>query len=133
MPENERDSDPYDPYRFPELDTDTDDFDFDFEDGVRAPGRISKANHEAIQQGFQEMVEIAKRIAGTTGLTVGQIIDQWTATRTWKHVRKNMWNTYAQYFKDNHDAEIARISQGASRLLNYTYAPLIQCMRMQRH
>ena len=58
------------------------------------------------------MLKIAKGVAADTGLQVGQILDRWMLTRRKHASGPTMWNTYAQYFKLNHDAEISRITQG---------------------
>ena len=89
---------------------------------MRAPGRISKANHEAIDNAFEEVLAIAERVSTSTGLTPGQVFDQWMATRTRKHVMNNMWNVYSQYYTTNLATEHARLSSGM-------YEPL--CKPMQ--
>ena len=100
---------------------DDDDNIFDFNDdewvdeGPRAPGRVSKENQRLLQEGFQEVINIAKRVAAATNLAVGQVFDQWSAARSRKHLIKNMWNLYLRFFKKNALSEIGRLSDGTHR------------------
>ena len=110
---------------------DNDDNIFDFSDdewedeGPRAPGRVSNENRRLLQQGFQEVIEIAKKVAAATNLAVGQVFDQWSAARSRKHLIKNMWNLYLRFYKKNTLAEIGRLSDGAYRVGRVTLFSVI--------
>ena len=85
-------------------------------DGARkeqkTPGRISDANHRLIKEGFKAAVKLAADVASKTGLTTGQVLDQWSVSRAGKHLKNNMWNAYAKYFKAHTKQELARLTSG---------------------
>ena len=87
----------------------------DAEDDLKAVGRISDANLTLINHAFDEILTKAKSIAARTGLSTSQVFDQWTTMQNRKHVKKNLWNLYGAYFKDNEKQELARIADSEFR------------------
>ena len=92
---------------FEQVDTD----DVDDSDDPNAAGRISEASLERIKDGLLQVQKLAQGIATMTGLSTSQIFDRWMATSQRTHVKRNRWNLYSAYFKDNEEQERARLSE----------------------
>ena len=84
--------------------------DEDGSDHPNASGRISDVNLALVKDGFLEVMKLAKTVSQKTGLSTSQIFKQWFSINRRKHVRSNLWNLYAKYFKDNEKQELARLS-----------------------
>ena len=85
------------------------DSNIDDSDEEGAPGRISGASHEHIQNGFLEVQRLAKQVAKETGLSASQVWHQWASASQRTHTKRNRWNLYGMYFKDHEEQERARL------------------------
>ncbi|EJF60373.1 hypothetical protein DICSQDRAFT_171095 [Dichomitus squalens LYAD-421 SS1] len=99
-------------------DEDEDDEDVEEGDGPNATGRISEASLERVRDGLIQVQKSAKDIAAETGLSLSQVFDRWMSTSQRTHTKRNPWNLYSAYFKDNEEQELARLrepcAEGAS-------------------
>ena len=93
-----------------------DDDDADNSDDPNAAGRISEASLERIKNGLLQVQKLARGIAAETGLSASQVFDRWMAASQRTHVKRNRWNLYSAYFKDNEEQERARLSERESTL-----------------
>ena len=96
-------------------DDDDDDDDAEHSDDLNAaPGRISDASLQRIHEGLDEVQKLAKNIAAETGLSPSQVFHQWMSTSQRTHTKRNPWNLYSAYFKDNEQQERQRLKEGES-------------------
>ena len=79
-----------------------------------APGRISEANLERIKEGLHEVQKLARNIATETGLSPSQVFNKWMSTSQRTHTKRNPWNLYSAYFKDNEQQERQRLKERES-------------------
>ena len=79
-------------------------------DHPTATGRISGDNVAIVQEGFLDVMQLAKTVSLKTGLSTSQVFKQWSSINRRKHVRSNLWNLYAKYFKDHEKQELGRLS-----------------------
>ena len=84
------------------------------DDSNAAPGRISDASLQRIREGLDEVQKLAKNIATETGLSPSQVFHQWMSTSQRTHTKRNPWNLYSAYFKDNEHQERQRLKEGNS-------------------
>ncbi len=93
---------------------------------TKAVGRVSKANKAIIKNSFNEVIDIARQASKQTGLSVGQVYDQWNGKRTRHNIKSNKWNSYQVYNREHAAQERARLSQGEGyHSLRCTYSPRI--------
>ena len=81
-----------------------------------APGRISDASLERIQEGLHEVQKLAKDIATETGLSPSQVFHRWMSASQRTHTKRNPWNLYSAYFKDNEQQERQRLKERESTI-----------------
>ncbi len=96
---------------------------------TKAVGRVSKVNKAIIKSSFNEVIVIAQRVSKETGLSVGQVYDQWDGKRNRHNVRANKWNSYQVYHREHLAQERARLSQGKHVLLILCLSVLTHCLR----
>ncbi|KAI9062695.1 hypothetical protein FKP32DRAFT_1677206 [Trametes sanguinea] len=77
-----------------------------------AVGRISNAATELVRTTYQEVLQLAKNVHKKTGLSTGQVMDQWLMAHSRTTTKGNAWNLYSAYFKANMAKELARIKSG---------------------
>ncbi|KAI9059335.1 hypothetical protein FKP32DRAFT_1606170 [Trametes sanguinea] len=77
-----------------------------------ANGRISNATLQRVRDAYQDVLQLAKDVRAETGLSTGQVFDQWFTTYAGSGTRSkgNMWNLYNAYFKSHASEELDRIS-----------------------
>ncbi|KAI9069629.1 hypothetical protein FKP32DRAFT_1671215 [Trametes sanguinea] len=77
-----------------------------------AVGRISNATLQRVRDAYEDVVQLAKDVQAETGLSTGQVFDQWFTTYADSGTRSkgNMWNLYNVYFKTHASEELGRIS-----------------------
>ncbi|CDO73125.1 hypothetical protein BN946_scf185007.g179 [Trametes cinnabarina] len=77
-----------------------------------AVGRISNATLQRVRDTYEDVVQLAKNVQAETGLSTGQVFDQWFTTYAGSGTRSkgNMWNLYNIYFKTHASEELDRIS-----------------------
>ncbi len=69
-------------------------------------GRLSNNSRKALNDGFDELDTVLKRISNATGLPPIQIVERWDATKT-RVV--NSWNIYQGYFEERREQELSRL------------------------
>ena len=79
-------------------------------------GRISDTSLERIKEGLHEVQKLARDIASETGLSPSQVFHQWMSTSQRTHTKRNPWNLYSAYFKDNEQQERERLKERESRI-----------------
>ncbi|KAJ2984376.1 hypothetical protein NUW54_g10538 [Trametes sanguinea] len=77
-----------------------------------AVGRISNATLQRVRDAYEDVLQLAKDVRAETGLSTGQVFDQWFTTYAGSGTRSkgNMWNLYNVYFKTHASEELNRIS-----------------------
>ena len=91
--------------------------DMGFEDDLKAVGRPSDANLSILKQEFIEVQKRAKAVAEETGMSPAQVLQYWSTASTRTHSKRNMWNLYGAYFRENEEQELSRLSERKSAAL----------------
>ena len=71
-------------------------------------GCLSKEKRRILEDGFDQLNEVAQKTSEATGLSIFQIIKRWNTATT--HV-KSGWNIYQQYFKEHRAEELDRVPE----------------------
>lgn len=89
----------------------------EFDSELKAVGRTSEANLSIIKQEFIEVQKRAKAVAEKTGMSPAQVLQYWSTIGTRTHSKRNSWNLYSSYFRDNEEEELSRLSERKSMAL----------------
>ena len=85
--------------------------DIEFDEDVNAVGRISAANLTILKDEFIEVQKRAKVVAEKTGLSSAQVLEHWSIAGARTHSKRNAWNLYNSYFRENEEEELSRLSE----------------------
>lgn len=87
------------------------DLDADSDHDLKAVGRVSAANLAIIKEEFVEVQKRAKAVAEKTGMSPAQVLQYWSTVATRTHLKRNRWNLYSSYFRENEKQELSQLSK----------------------
>ena len=94
------------------------DGDADCSSDQNAIGRVSAASLALIKEEFVEVQKRAKAVAEKTGMSPAQVLQHWSTAGARTHIKRNAWNLYSSYFRENEKEELLRLPERKSMIVN---------------
>ena len=92
--------------------------DTDSDCDLNAIGRVSAASLALIKDEFIEVQKRARAVAEKTGMSPAQVLQYWSTVGTRTHIKRNAWNLYSSYFRENEQEELSRLPERKSIVVN---------------